>query len=164
MKNIFTLALLTFSFYIPVSAQFTNSDIDKILTSNIDTLQGGHQYGGGHWQFVYKGTMMFIMTDSTHNRMRIFSPIVEVDSLENGQMEAMLDANFDKSLDVRYCSYDGTIISAFIHPLEELKEWQFIDGILQVKGAVENFGDSFSSGGLELNTPQKARKAKVRQL
>jgi len=159
MKNLILLigfiALGSSSF-----AQFTNNEIDKILKNNIDTLQGEN----GYWEFIYDDVMMICMTDERANRLRIFSPIIHTDSIAQDQLVEMLEANFDKSLDVRYCIYDDVIISAFIHPLAELVEWQFIDGILQVRNAVSTFGDEYSSGAIHLNTPENQRSKKARKL
>ena len=102
----------------------------------------------GFWKFEYSEQLVFVLTDDEHNRMRIMSPIKEVEDVEDDIWLVLLQANFDRALDARYCVNDGTVWAAFIHPLEELSSRQFLDGLDQVVSLVLNFGESYASSNL----------------
>lgn len=122
----------------------TNEQLEVII-KNITTKMRGQN---GHWEFEIDNTRFICLTDVTHNRMRIISPIAEADKVTPEQMRACMDANFHTALDSRYAISNNILWSAFIHPLEELTERQAIDGISQVYSAVRTFGSSYSSGAL----------------
>ncbi len=46
------------------------------------------------WRFIIKNVPFITISDSTHNRMRIMSPIVESDKLSEELKTASLMANF----------------------------------------------------------------------
>ncbi|MEM7382181.1 MAG: hypothetical protein AAF361_13425, partial [Bacteroidota bacterium] len=81
-------------------------------------------------------------------RMRIISPIVEREQLEEDQLLNALVANFHSALDVKYALSDEIIWSVFAHPLKELSEHQVLDAIEQVYLAALTFGTSYSSTNL----------------
>ena len=102
----------------------------------------------GFWKFEYDGQLVFVITDESHNRMRIICPIVEAGEVSQKEWMTMMSANFDRALDARYCINNETLWSAFIHPLEELASHQFRDALKQVVTLASNFGTSYSSGNL----------------
>ena len=105
----------------------------------------------GFWKFEFEEMLVLVITDESHNRMRIISPILELTTLPNEQWLALMTANFDRALDARYCVNGDMLWSAFIHPLEQLNASQFLDGLQQVVTLSKNYGTSYSSGGLEFN-------------
>ena len=92
---------------------------------------------------------MFCVTDELHDRMRVMAPILPVADLENGMLEMCMEANFDRALDARYCTSDGTVWGAYIHPLRCLTDAQFQSAVRQVAEVTRNFGSTFSSSQLE---------------
>jgi len=102
----------------------------------------------GFWKFELGEAPVFVITDESHNRMRIMSPIVELDSLAREVMEVLLAANFDRALDARYCANDNVLWSAFLHPLAELRSHQFLDALSQVVNLSKNFGTSYTSSDI----------------
>ena len=105
----------------------------------------------GYWKFEFDGTTALVMTDETHNRMRIITPVADVDSVPSEQWLIMMSANFDRALDARYCVKGDTLWSAFIHPLAQLSGGQFMNGLQQVVTLAKNYGTSYSSGDLFFN-------------
>ena len=105
----------------------------------------------GFWKFEFEEMLVLVITDETHNRMRIISPVVELTSLPNEQWKVLMSANFDRALDARYCVNGDMLWSAFIHPLEQLHSSQFLNGLQQVVTLAKNYGTSYSSGDLEFN-------------
>ncbi len=102
----------------------------------------------GFWKFKFADRLVFVITDANHNRMRIMSPITELDGLQDQELQILLAANFDRALDARYCMNDDLIWSAFLHPLEELSEGQFLDALNQVVTLAKNFGTTYTSSDL----------------
>jgi len=60
-------------------------------------------------------------------------------------------------LDSKYAIGEGLVWSAFIHPLGELTEDQFLSAVSQVYSGVQTFGTYYSSG--VLNFPKKEDRA-----
>lgn len=99
----------------------------------------------GFWKFEIDSAVVFVITDETHNRMRIMTPVAEVDSISGEQSQILLAANFDRALDARYCLNDSVIWSAYLHPLRELLSSQFLGALSQVVTLSKNFGSSYTS-------------------
>jgi len=107
-----------------------------------------HESQLGFWKFDYDDSLVFVITDESHNRMRIMTPVTELKSVPNDELTILLSANFDRALDARYCVDSETLWSAFIHPLQELSDQQFLAALLQVVTLAKNYGTSYSSSGL----------------
>ena len=123
------------------------------------------------WQVVYQERYLFILTDETNNRMRIFTPFAEEKEMEQAEYQNMLIANFHSALDAKYCLYEGFIVSVFTHPLRELTRTQFIDAMQQVVYLANNYGTSYSSTELifspsteELSEEEKEKKKKEERM
>ncbi len=99
----------------------------------------------GFWKFEFAESLVFVMTDETHNRMRIMTPVADIGEMPDEGMLVLMRANFDRALDARYCIKDETLWSAFIHPLQVLDQQQFLNGLNQVVTLAKNYGTSFSS-------------------
>jgi hypothetical protein len=138
---LFTLFCLT-SF--AQEGPMNNKRMAVIIRAEVEKVEGED----GAWQIFYGGKPLMILTDEPNNRMRIFSPILEEEKLEEGQMKKLLEANFHSALDAKYSLYNGFVISVFTHPLGALQKDQFIDAMQQVVNLSENFGTSYSSTGL----------------
>ena len=102
----------------------------------------------GFWKFEHREMLVMVVTDESHNRMRVMSPVTKIESLTNEEWLVLMSANFDRALDARYCVNGDTLWSAFIHPLQQLGSAQFRDAVQQVVTLAENYGTSFSSGDL----------------
>jgi len=142
MKTVNFIILL---FPLILSAQnMNNTTLNTIIQSTADEVQGQD----GQWQFKINKRVLICITDSNHNRMRIITPIVEVQKLSSEEVLSALAANFHTALDVKYAISDDIMWSVFIHPLKELSEDQARNAIEQVYSAAETFGVSYSSTNL----------------
>lgn len=106
----------------------------------------------GFWKFEFEDRLVFVITDESHNRMRVMTPVIEVGEVPDEQMLTLMAANFDRALDARYCVNGEFLWSAFIHPLQELSADQFVDALNQVVTLSKNFGSSYSSSNLIFNS------------
>ena len=135
---LFMLPLLSFS------QDMNNEKLQEIYNSVSDSIQGKK----GAWQFFVKDVQLISFTDSTHNRMRIISPVADSNTLDDKLIKAALIANFHTALDVKYAVSEGVLWAVFIHPLKELSEHQVRDALSQVYHANINFGTTFASTSL----------------
>ena len=122
----------------------TNKRVDNVIRALGDNVDGVF----GAWRFQLDSVLMYCITDEKHNRLRVISPIANVDELPSEVLRECLADNFDRTLDARYCIHDETVWGAFIHPLDSLCEEYFQSALVQVAHLAKNFGGSFSSGKL----------------
>ena len=127
-----------------ISSAMNNTRLDSLIR-DLANVEDGQL---GYWKFEYRDRVVLVVTDESHNRMRIISPIVEVTETSEEIWLLTLQANFDRALDARYAVNGDYLWSAFIHPLQELSDAQFLDGIEQVVTLAANFGTSFASSDL----------------
>jgi hypothetical protein len=99
-------------------------------------------------QFTYHGATLMCISDTAADRMRIISPIIELEQIEADQLLFALAANFHTALDVRYALSDGVMYAAFIHPLRPLSDEEVYSAIRQVAKARNTFGNEYTSGEL----------------
>lgn len=134
--------LFLFSFsLLSAQSEMSNALMHEIFTEEVDEMEGGF----GVWQLSYGGRLLLVVTDSSANRMRIFTPVFDQSMMEEGQMEKMLEANFHSALDAKYCLYEGYVVSVYTHPLRELTKEQLIDAMRQVVILADTFGTTYQS-------------------
>lgn len=154
MKKAIVTLLILFFIFSPVRSQEMNPEkLKGIIVQVSDTLQNN----GNAFQFMYKQKLMICIYDEKANRMRIISPIVKREELEEDELLNALVANFHSALDVKYALSDEVIWSVYTHPLQELSEGQVLDALEQVFSAAVTFGTTYSSTNLVFpgNTKKK---------
>lgn len=136
--------------------------LKELIVRVSDTLQNS----GNAFQFLYREKMLICIYDVHANRVRIISPIVEREKLEEEQLLNALVANFHSALDVKYALSDEIIWSVFTHPLKELSDGQVLDAIRQVYAAAMTFGTTYSSTNLIFpgNTKKKEKPEPLKSL
>src|SRR3989338_3199825 len=124
--------------------KMTNTRLERILREMAGKLKGSE----GQWEFDVDGVRMYCITDESFDRMRVMAPIAELKELPRDVIHKCMEANFDRTLDVRYCIYQGHLWTAFIPPLSELSD-EFLESALsQLAKSLKNFGSSYTSGTL----------------
>lgn len=161
MKKAFLILLLVFTSTVIYSQKMTPTKLGNMFETVSDSIVSQKP----QWRFIIKQIPFIAIADSTHNRMRIMSPVAESEKLTEEFKTASLMANFHTALDVKYAISDGVLWSVFIHPLKELTEDQVLDAISQVYYANINFGTTFSSTSLVFpgNKPKKEKKPKKKK-
>lgn len=146
MQKIILLSILTlfFSTQFLVAQEMNPTKLEQLITKVADTVEAE----GNSIRFVYKEAFLICVYDENANRMRIISPIVEREKVDEEQLLNALVANFHSALDVKYALSDEVIWSVFIHPLKELSDHQALDAIDQVYAASVTFGTTYSSTSL----------------
>jgi hypothetical protein len=128
-----------------IAPAMNNHRLGSLIQEHADQI---YDNTPGYWKFEFKDRALVVMTDEAHNRMRIITPVAEVTELADEIWLMCMSANFDRALDARYAVSGDYLWSAFIHPLQQLDDGQFVDAIEQVATLAENFGTSFSSSDL----------------
>jgi len=105
------------------------------LSELINELSGEVKGQLGYWQVKIQGRDVLVIT-------------ADEKGLDFEELHRLLSANFDRALDAKYAISNGTLWSAFTHPLAELTDEQFIGCVGQVITLADNYGTSYSSSGL----------------
>ena len=156
----YALFFLVLLFSPPAHAQdMTNAKMEAVFKKEASEVEG--DLGG--WQIMYHGNLLLAITDSSANRMRIFTPIIEAKELLPGQKEKMLEANFHSALDAKYSVYQGFVMSVFTHPLKELSESQLTDAMRQVAILANTFGTSYQSTDMIFGGAAESEEPKINQ-
>ena len=115
------------------------------LLDEVSTLL---ESGEGCWKVEYGNRVLLLIVDEEHDRMRMMTPILKEDDLDEDDLWEVMEANFDRSLDARYAIGDGILWSLFLHPLTNLSRNLFLDGLDQVVTLANNFGGSYCSSDI----------------
>lgn len=118
------------------------------MISHIETVGENIVIDGNAVNFTFRGIPEILVFDENSNRMRLISPIIKVNMVDDGTLLNALEANFHSVLDARYAVGNDIVWSAFIHPLDDLSLTLFDSAIQQVAIAHATFGQEFTSGAL----------------
>lgn len=129
----------------------------KLLFSTITQYAENVQQEGNLIGFSYKGIGVYCIFDAKADRMRLISPIIEVEKVPQEALIVALQANYHSVLDARYAIGNGLVHAAFIHPLSPLSVPELESAIRQVSHAALTFGDEYSSGELFFPGQQQPR-------
>ncbi|MBI4490020.1 MAG: hypothetical protein HY694_13105 [Deltaproteobacteria bacterium] len=133
----------------------TNARLEAILKTVEPNVKGSN----GRWEMVRDGVPVMVLTDESHNRMRVIAPASELKQVDQQILMRMMEANFARALDARYAVFQGIVWAAFIHPLDSLRERDLISGLQQVISLVKTTGTTFSSSELQFG-PSYQEKGK----
>ena len=121
-----------------------NQRLGELIKRIDKTVQGKP----GFWHFIVEGRDVSVITDERANRMRIIVPIAPAKEISTDKLTRMMQANFDSALDARYSIAKDVVWGAFIHPLKELSDEEFLSGLGQVVNLALTYGEGYSSGAL----------------
>jgi hypothetical protein len=122
----------------------TTSAIGKLLDSYLTELEGED----GFWRGMREDIQVFVLSDDSHDRMRIMAPIGELKDLESKVLQLLLQANYDRALDAKYAMRGKEVWSVSVHPLATLAPDDFASFLDQVVRLVKNTGSSYASSDL----------------
>lgn len=142
--------LFTMAFSIPIQAEdaiksgMNNQHLAELITRIDKSAQGKP----GYWVLVIEGREVTVITDEHADRMRIIVPIAPTKKIDKERLYRLMQANFDSALDARYSIANDILWAAFIHPLSELVDKEFLSGLGQTVNLALTYGESYSSGAL----------------
>jgi len=116
----------------------------------IFALDPDAQPQGPGFEFTVSDVPVLVITDTNADRMRAMVPIRNAEELTAQELERVMQANFDSTLDARYAIANGTLWALFIHPLSPLKKDQLISGLAQTVNIAETYGTLYSGGAAEV--------------
>lgn len=100
------------------------------------------------WRFTVSDRPVQVIADARADRMRVISPIRNIDGIDPGELYRMMQANFDSALDARYGIAQEVLWATFIHPLGSLTVDEFLSGIGQTVNLTLSYGTTYNSGAL----------------
>ena len=130
----------------------TTSAIGKLLDSYLTELEGED----GFWRGMREEVQIFVLSDDSHDRMRIMAPIGELKDLEAGVLQMLLEANYDRALDAKYALRGKEVWSVSVHPLATLAPDDFASFLDQVVRLVKNTGSTYASSDLVFGAGRSA--------
>jgi hypothetical protein len=142
-STLFVFSLLIGAFSLSLDA---NAVTKEALLQHVAHVGEDLRINGNSVNFTYRGVPEILVFDENADRMRIVSPIIEVQKVDDALLLQTLEANFHSVLDVRYAASNDMIWSAFIHPLSDLSVELLYSAISQVAIAHASFGQEFTSG------------------
>jgi hypothetical protein len=122
----------------------TTSAIGKLLDSYLTELEGE----SGFWRGMREDVQIFVLSDESHDRMRIMAPVGELKALETRVLQTLLEANYDRALDAKYAMRGKELWSISVHPLATLAPDDFASFLDQVVRLVKNTGSTYASSDL----------------
>lgn len=122
----------------------SNARLEQLIML-VDSKADGRE---GNWSLSYEGFRVRVITDERADRMRIIIGITRTEDMNKEELYRMLQANFDTALDARYSIAKGVVWSAFIHPLSDLSDNEFLSGLAQTINLASSYGENYSSGAL----------------
>ena len=152
---------LTLAFLLSVislqSQTLTIPEMEQFLRQHCSYFEKGTEA----WNVYYDQQLLFVLFDETTERLRIFTPVINTNDLENGQLETMMEANFKSSLDARYALYEGFVVALYTHPTKEITARHLQKGLQQVTRLHNTFGTTYTSGERELPRRERRENKKV---
>jgi len=148
----FSLICAFLCMFFAINAQSDNQPVgmtQQQLHELIESVGSDVVISGNVVGFTINGIKLACISDVSANRMRILSPIMEVEQVEQQQLILAMAANFHTALDARYAISQDFIYSVFIHPLSSLTEKEVISAVYQVAQASATFGTEYTSGELQ---------------
>ncbi|RBW53042.1 hypothetical protein [Ruegeria sp. A3M17] len=92
---------------------------------------------------------VLVVTDINADRMRAMVAIGSAEDLSPADLERMMQANFDSTLDARYALANDILWAAYIHPLSRLDKNQLISGLAQTVNIAKTYGTLYTGGAAE---------------
>jgi len=135
---------LTPASYADSAKGMNNQRLGELIKRIDESVQGKL----GLWRFIVEGREVTVITSEKANRMRIIVPIAPATKISNEKLTRMMQANFDSALDARYSIAKDIVWAAFIHPLRELGDEEFLSGLGQAVNLALTYGENYSSGAL----------------
>ncbi len=104
---------------------------------------------GPGFELTISDVTVLVVTDTNADRMRAMVAIGSASELSPQDLQRMMQANFDSTLDARYAIANGTLWAAFIHPLSLLERDQLISGLAQTVNIAKTYGTLYTGGAAE---------------
>ncbi len=135
----------------PDIGPMTMARMELVFASQVPAIAGP----SGAIRTKIDGINIFLISDSTNDRMRMVAPIKVIDRIDLRLFGSLLEANFNDTLDTRYALSEGRIYGVFQHPISSLTPGHIRSALTQVVNMVKTFGTRNSSGKLPHPRPRR---------
>jgi len=115
------------------------------INSFIRNIGSNVQHQGEAWQFRFRGHPVFVIADTSADRIRIQVPVVESAKLEPADWRRVMSANFDTAIDARYAAAQDILWSVFVHRFSTLTREDFVSGLRQSLNLMATYGTAYAS-------------------
>lgn len=99
------------------------------------------------WRLMVGGRAVMVLFDVPGGRVRVMAQVTALEALEEGMLETLLSANFERSREARYAVSGTTLWSVYVHPLSGLDERGLLCGLARTVSLAVNFGSSYAAAG-----------------
>jgi len=130
------------------SVEVVKTMTGKMLGDLVLEFDKDAQVSDNRVTFELRERELLIVYDSSADRMRILTPILQAGAVPQEVFERMLQANFDAVLDPSYAVANDIVWAVFLHRLSTLTEEDFKSAIAQTYTAAETFGTTYTSGAM----------------
>ena len=144
MRKLLSVSCVVSALMATEVSAMTQAEMESVVKGMAQHSEGE----GGLVEFAFDNLRLYLISDASHNRMRIISPIMRYEEMNQTQIDAVMKANFHRALDARYAVGEGVLYSAYIHPLESLTREQLESAVVQVANLSASFGLEYTSGVL----------------
>ena len=100
------------------------------------------------WRVRFDGRELLVSIDEATEHLRIMVPVTADVYLDELDLQMVLTANFDRTLDARYAMAGGYLWAVYLHPLAELTDHLLLEGLRQVKELAASYGETYACGDL----------------
>ncbi len=121
-----------------------NQKLEVMLRELLPKVEGGH----GRWRAVHDQAEILVLSDESHDRMRLMTVVTAATSLRAQDLIVLMSANFDRALDARYALWKGELWSVYLHPLGSLSRPELESALRQVIALKKSYGTTYTSTDL----------------
>ena len=123
------------------SAGMTQYEMEIVFAGEVEKIEGP----AGAIRTQIDTFNVYLVSDVGFDRMQILMPIARTDGLDRRVFNALLEANFQKTLDARYAVSEGVVYGIYLHPISTLTPAMIRSALEQVVNLGRTYGTTFSS-------------------
>ena len=113
----------------------TQYDMEIVFSGEVEKIEGP----SGAIRAQIETFNVYLVSDAKYDRMQILMPIAYAKGLDVRALTALLEANFQNTLDARYAISDGIVQGVYLHPISTLTPGMVRSALEQVVNLGRNF-------------------------
>lgn len=113
----------------------TQFEMENVFAGEVEKIEGP----SGAIRAQIDTFNVYLVSDAKYDRMQILMPIAYAEGLDARALTALLEANFQNTLDARYAVSDGIVQGVYLHPLSTLTPEMVRSALEQVVNLGRNF-------------------------
>ncbi len=117
------------------SGGMTQHEMENVFAGEVEKIEGP----SGAIRTQIETFNVYLVSDDTYDRMQILMPIAYAEGLDARALTALLEANFQNTLDARYAISEGVVQGVYLHPISTLTPEMIRSALEQVVNLGRNF-------------------------